>query len=108
MPPSPRIVTLGTKDFALPTFEPLCETRHNVVGLIIQPDRPQGREQLLIPGRIEEAALARCIRVEQPEDVNAPETLAPVRSLASDLLDTAAYVDSPTNRGRPGQSVSST
>ena len=91
MPPSLRIVMLGTKDFALPTFEHLCETGYNVVGLITQPDRPQGRKQLLIPSRIKEAALARRVRVEQPEDVNAPEALELVRSLNPDLLVTAAY-----------------
>src|SRR3954468_3481251 len=91
MSPSPRIVMLGTKDFALPTFEHLIETGYDLVALITQPDRPQGRKQLLIPSRIKEAALARGIRVEQPEDVNVPETLAMVRSLAPDLLVTAAY-----------------
>ncbi len=91
MLPSPRIVMLGTKDFALPTFEHLCETGHGVVALITQPDRPQGRKQERIPSRIKQAALARGIRVEQPEDVNAPEALALVRSLDSELLVTAAY-----------------
>jgi methionyl-tRNA formyltransferase len=91
MPPSPRIVMLGTKDFALPTFEHLSEIGSNVVALITQPDRPQGRKQLLIPSRIKEAALARGVLVEQPEDVNAPEALGRVRSLHPDLLVTAAY-----------------
>ena len=59
MLPSPRIVMLGTKDFALPTFEHLCETGHGVVALVTQPDRPQGRKQVLIPSRIKQAALAR-------------------------------------------------
>ncbi len=91
MLPSPRIIMLGTGDFALPTFEHLCQTGHGVVALVTQPDRPQGRKQLLIPSRIKQAALARQIRVEQPEDVNAPESLELIRSLDSDLLVTAAY-----------------
>ena len=82
---------LGTKDFALPAFEHLCETGHGVVTLVTQPDRPQGRKQLLIPSRIKEVALARGIRVEQPEDVNAPESLEMIRRLDPDLLVTAAY-----------------
>jgi len=82
---------LGTKDFALPTFEHLCETGHGVVALVTQPDRPQGRKQILIPSRIKEAAIARGIRVEQPEDVNAPESLELIRSFDPDLLVTAAY-----------------
>jgi methionyl-tRNA formyltransferase len=91
MLPSPRIIMLGTKDFALPTFEYLCETGHGVVALVTQPDRPQGRKQLLIPSRIKEAALARGIRVEQPEDINVPASLDLIRSLDADLLVTAAY-----------------
>ena len=91
MLPSPRIVMLGTKDFALPTFEYLCETGHGVVALVTQPDRPQGRKQVLIPSRIKEVALARGIRVEQPEDINAPAALEMIRSLDPDLLVTAAY-----------------
>ena len=91
MLPSPRIVMLGTKDFALPTFEHLCETGHGIIALVTQPDRPQGRKQLLIPSRIKEAALARGIRVEQPEDINAPSSLDLIRSLDPDLLVTAAY-----------------
>jgi methionyl-tRNA formyltransferase len=91
MLPSPRIVMLGTKDFALPTFEHLCETGHGVVALITQPDRPRGRDQQLIPSPIKWAALARGIRVEQPEDVNAPGSLDLIRSFDPELLVTAAY-----------------
>jgi methionyl-tRNA formyltransferase len=90
MPPI-RIVMLGTGDFALPTFEHLCATGHQVVALVTQPDRPQGRKQEVVPSRIKQAALARGIAVEQPEDVNAPEALERVRVLKPDLLITAAY-----------------
>jgi methionyl-tRNA formyltransferase len=82
---------LGTGDFALPTFVHLCETGHRVELLITQPDRPQGRKQELIPSPIKLAALGRDIAVEQPEDVNAPESLGRLRALAPDLLVTAAY-----------------
>ncbi len=59
MAPSTRIVMLGTGDFALPTFEHLCATGHQVVELITQPDRPQGRKQELIPSRIKLATQSR-------------------------------------------------
>lgn len=91
MPVSTRIVMLGTGDFALPTFVHLCDTGHNVVTLVTQPDRPQGRKQELIPSRIKLAAIERGVPVEQPEDVNAPEGLALIRGYAPDLLVTAAY-----------------
>lgn len=91
MAPPIRIIMLGTGDFALPTFEHLCETGHQVVQLITQPDRPQGRKQELIPGRIKISALARGVQVFQPEDVNAADSIATIQALAPDLLVTAAY-----------------
>ena len=91
MPQPLRIIMLGTGDFALPTFVQLCETGHNVIALITQPDRPQGRKQLIVPSPIACAAKERGIPVLQPENVNAPEFLEPVKALAPDLLITAAY-----------------
>ncbi len=86
-----RILMLGTGDFAVPTFLRLIDTGHDVMGLVTQPDRPQGRKQELIPSRIKREALQRGVPVEQPEDVNAPEGLALIRALKPDLLVTAAY-----------------
>jgi methionyl-tRNA formyltransferase len=87
-----RVVMLGTGDFAVPTFQSLCEAGGvQVVALVTQPDRPQGRKQELIPSPIKLAALARGIPVLQPEDVNAPEGVAAIRALDPDFLVTAAY-----------------
>ena len=58
---------------------------------ITQPDRPQGRKQELIPSKIKRSAEGRHVRVEQPEDVNAPGSLASLGDLKPDLLVTAAY-----------------
>ena len=66
-------------------------TGHQVIALVTQPDRPQGRKQELIPSPIKRAAIGRGIPVEQPENVNAPEALDRIRALAPDLLVTAAY-----------------
>ncbi len=82
---------LGTGDFALPTFNHLVESGCDVVALVTQPDRPQGRKQELIPSLIKQSAQGRGIPVEQPENVNAPEALALLGAYAPDLLVTAAY-----------------
>jgi methionyl-tRNA formyltransferase len=91
MAPPTLIVMLGTGDFAVPTFVHLSATGHRLERLITQPDRPQGRKQELIPSAIKQAALERGIPVDQPEDVNAVESLERLRALAPDLLVTAAY-----------------
>ncbi len=89
--PAIRIITLGTGGFALPMFDQLCDTGHQVVALLTQPDRPQGRKQELIPSLIKQSALARGIGVLQPENVNSPDSLDLLRQLNPDLLVTAAY-----------------
>ena len=91
MPSTTRIVLLGTGDFALPTFLHLIDTGHTVVALITQPDRPKGRKQELIPSLIKCAAIERGVRVLQPENVNAPESVAMMADLSPELLVTAAY-----------------
>lgn len=89
--PRLRLVMIGTKDFAVPTFLRLLETGHDVVAVVTQPDRPQGRKQELIPARITREARARGIPVYQPEDINASEGVALLQELRPDLLVTAAY-----------------
>ncbi len=86
-----RLVFLGTKDFALPSFEYLFDQHFQLLALITQPDRPQGRRQEIIPARIRLAAEKRGLPVHQPEDLNAPDGTALLQSLKPDLLVTVAY-----------------
>lgn len=86
-----RLVFLGTKDFALPSFEHLCDHGFQVLALITQPDRPQGRKQEIIPANIRLAAEKRDLPVHQPEDLNAPDGVALLQTLKPDLLVTVAY-----------------
>ncbi len=86
-----RIVMVGTKDFALPTLQALLQDGFNVVALITQPERPQGRTQERIVSKIKQYALDRGVAVQQPDNINSPESLDAVRSFAPDLLVTAAY-----------------
>ncbi len=86
-----RLVFLGTGDFALPTFEHLAATGHDLAALVTQPDRPQGRKQERVPATIKRAAEARGIPVFQPEDVNVSGSLEHIRAFGPELLVTAAY-----------------
>jgi methionyl-tRNA formyltransferase len=85
------IVMLGTGDFALPLFEGLHAAGHRMLSLVTQPDRPQGRDQKLIPSLIKRSAVRLGVPVLQPEKVNAPESVAAIAALAPDMLVTAAY-----------------
>ena len=91
MPTPIAIVMLGTGDFALPLFESLHAAGHRMLALVTQPDRPQGRNQELIPSLIKQSAVRLGVPVLQPENVNAPEGVAAVAALSPDMLVTAAY-----------------
>jgi len=87
----PRIVFMGTPEFAVPPLQRLIDEAYPVVGVVCQPDRPQGRHQRVIAPPVKVLAEAYGITVLQPEKVRTPDFAAQVRSLSPDLIVTAAY-----------------
>ena len=86
-----NLVMMGTGDFAVPTFAALYRTPHRVAGLFTQPDRTGSGHHRTLQHPMKELALAHGTPVFQPQNVNSPEALADLRSLAPDLLVVAAY-----------------
>lgn len=93
-----RILFFGTPDFAARVLEALlpspageARSRHEVVGLVSQPSRPQGRGLRVEDPAAVQVARAAGIPVLQPSKLHAPETLASFRALAPDLCVTAAF-----------------
>lgn len=89
--PPLRIVFFGTPDFAAPTLQALHQSRHRVVGVVTQPDRPRGRGQKSQPGSVKELALQQGIPVLQPERLRDEALLDSLRALDADLGVVAAY-----------------
>lgn len=86
-----RIVFLGTGSFAVPSFQRLLDLGYNVVLLVTQPERPQGRKQEIVPHPIRVLAEERGVPVFQPQDVNAPEAIRHIAAIEPDLFVLAAY-----------------
>lgn len=86
-----RIVFFGTPAFAVPTLLGLANSRHHVVALVSQPDRPKGRGQRVRVTPTKEVALGRGIPVLQPERIKDPDFLERVQALRPDLGVVAAY-----------------
>lgn len=86
-----RLVMLGTGDFAVPTFQSLYDTPHQVVGLFTQPDRTGRGHHRNLQNPMKELALSRETPVFQPEKINTDESLADLRDLRADLFVVAAY-----------------
>ena len=86
-----RIVFLGTPQFAVPTLQTLLASRHQVCGVITQPDRPSGRGQQVSDSPVKALAVECGLPLLQPERLKNPEVAATLREWRSDLGVVAAY-----------------
>lgn len=86
-----RIVYLGTPQFAVPALRALIDSRHSVVALVSQPDRPKGRGQHLQPTPTKAVADAAGVPVFQPTRLKDPALHDQLRELRLDLGVVAAY-----------------
>ena len=86
-----RIVFMGTPDFALTSLCVLLDGPHDVVGVVTQPDRPQGRGLQLTAPPIKRVALENDISVFQPERLRDESFLAELRALQADLFVVVAF-----------------
>ncbi len=86
-----RVVFMGTPDFAVKTLITLAESRHEVVGVVTQPDKPKGRSGKLQLTPVKETALQYGIPVYQPERVKDPGFIEVLQGLAPDVIVVAAF-----------------
>jgi len=86
-----RVVFFGTPEFAVPTLDALLRTRHSVVGVVTQPDRPRGRGQKLTDAPVKQRAIAAALPILQPERLKEPHFLDALSALRADVGIVAAY-----------------
>jgi methionyl-tRNA formyltransferase len=86
-----RIVFLGTPQFAVPTLQHLLASRHQVVGVVTQPDRPRGRGRQVSESPVKAVALEHKVPILQPERLKTSEFAASLREWNPDLGVVAAY-----------------
>ena len=87
-----RIVFMGTPDFAVGSLKALCECgKHEIVGVITQPDRPKGRGNKMLMTPVKEYALEQGYEVYQPEKVKTLEFVQILRSMQPELIVVAAF-----------------
>lgn len=82
---------MGTPDFSVPCLRALVESKHDVVGVICQPDKPVGRKQILTPPPVKTEALAHDLRVLQPATLRNGAGRAILEELQPDLVIVVAY-----------------
>lgn len=84
-----KIIFLGTPDFSAHVLKALIDSRHEVVGVVTQPDKPCGRGHKLMPSPVKVLAEANSIPVYQFNRIS--KECAPLKDLNADIMVTAAY-----------------
>lgn len=86
-----RVVFMGTPDFAVDCLDILVEKGHEVVGVFSQPDKPQGRKQIMTPPAVKARALELGLDVYQPVSFKDGKAADLLEKLAPELIVVVAY-----------------
>lgn len=89
--PPLRIVFFGTPAFAVPTLDALLASRHPVVSVVTQPDRPRGRGQRVSEGEVKACARHAGLPILQPTSMKDATFLAQLAETHADVGVVAAY-----------------
>lgn len=88
----PRIVFMGTPEFAVPCLEALIRADYPVVMAVTQPDKPVGRKRVMTAPPVKQTALAHNIPVYQPHKLrNNEESIETLNNTQADLFVVVAY-----------------
>ena len=90
MKKSPRILFMGSPDFAAISLRALAQ-KFNVVGVLTQPDRRAGRGKKLVSPPVKILADELDIPVIQPYRIKDDIAMDELRRFAPDLIVVAAY-----------------
>ncbi len=90
--PSPlKIIFAGTPEFAAVALRALLASRHQVIAVYTQPDRPAGRGRKLTPSAVKCVAQEHHLPVYQPLSLKDGEEQQNLAALDADLMVVAAY-----------------
>ena len=87
----PRIIFMGTPDFAVPSLRELLQNGYDVALVVTQPDKPRGRSKQLVMPEVKVLALENDLEVYQPQSLKNKEAVAYLASFEPDFLVVAAY-----------------
>jgi methionyl-tRNA formyltransferase len=86
-----RILFWGTPEFAAPPLRALIGEGFEVVGVVTQPDKPQGRSREIIPSPIKKIATEEDLPIFQPKIARDPELIEMLNVIKPDISIVVAY-----------------
>lgn len=87
-----KIVFMGTPDFAKTSLQALYEAKHDIIGVVTNPDKPKGRGMKMMASPVKEFAIEKGLKVYQPIKIkNNEEFIEEIRNLKPDVICVVAY-----------------
>lgn len=86
-----RIVMFGTGPFAVPSFQSLIDSQHDVVALITRPIVDGGKRRKTAENPTRDVAAAINLPIFDPSNVNTAESVEHLRQLSADLFVVCDY-----------------
>lgn len=86
-----RIAFMGTPDFSVDCLKALAQSKHEIVGVFCQPDKPVGRKQELTPPDVKVEALKHGYKIFQPASLKNGEGLKILQEIDPELVVVVAY-----------------
>jgi methionyl-tRNA formyltransferase len=90
-PARPRLVFMGTPDFAVPTLRAILDHEYPVIAAVTQPDRPQGRGRKVMSSPVKRLAVERQVPILQPERASAADFCDQIQDMSPDLIIVVAF-----------------
>src|SRR5690242_4862540 len=87
----PRIVFMGTPEFAVSSLDALIEADYEIAAVITAPDKPAGRGMKLNTSAVKKYAQEKGLKILQPEKLKNPEFIDQLSSLTADLQIVVAF-----------------
>lgn len=87
----PRLLFLGTPEFAVPSIQRLISDGAPVLAAVTQPDRPRGRGARIAAPPVKRIAESAGIPVYQPERIKEPGVIAQLQSMNAECAVVVAY-----------------
>jgi len=87
----PKILFMGTPEFAIPSLEILISNGYPVLGVVTQPDSPKGRGKKYVPPPVKVVAEQYNLKIFQPESVRDKEFLDTFVKISPDMVVLTAF-----------------
>lgn len=87
-----KIIFMGTPDFAKESLEAIYNAKHNIKGVVTNPDKPKGRGMKMIASPVKEYAISKDIPVYQPTKIKDNlEFIEKIKEINPDIICVVAY-----------------